>query len=419
MAQLKGEVAIVGGGLSGMAMAVALDSIGVSTLLIDRSAAALDPAAIDDARTTAISYTSRRMLEALDLWPAEAAAPILDIHVTDGPSRLFLHFDHRAAGDQPMGHLIENRFLRQRFLDRLHAARHVQVVSGHAIEALRRDDDGVTFTLNDGAHGQARLIIGADGARSWLRKTAGIRTSGWSYRQTAMVCTVRHPLPHHHVAHERFRPGGPFAVLPLTGERSSIVWSERDDLASVMMRLDDRAFAAEMNRRFGHSLGAFEMDGPRASYPLSLTFAHDITATRLALVGDAAHSMHPIAGQAFNLGLRDIAALAEIIADAARRGLGPRHGRRFGPLSPAAARRYRRPAGRHRRPDLAILQRYPAGAPGPRSRPWPGQSDAALENHVHAPGHGHRSVRSAPVARPAAVKVHGSRLRPAASNFSR
>lgn len=258
---------------------------------------------------------------ALDLWPAEAAAPILDIHVTDGPSRLFLHFDHRAAGDQPMGHLIENRFLRQRFLDRLHAARHVQVVSGHAIEALRRDDDGVTFTLNDGAHGQARLIIGADGARSWLRKTAGIRTSGWSYRQTAMVCTVRHPLPHHHVAHERFLPGGPFAVLPLTGERSSIVWSERDDLASVMMRLDDRAFAAEMNRRFGHSLGAFEMDGPRASYPLSLTFAHDITATRLALVGDAAHSMHPIAGQAFNLGLRDIAALAEIIADAARRGL--------------------------------------------------------------------------------------------------
>ena len=321
MAYFKGEVAIVGGGLSGMAMAVALDGIGVSTLLIDRSAAALDPAAIDDARTTAISYTSRRMLEALDLWPAEAAAPILDIHVTDGPSRLFLHFDHRAAGDQPMGHLIENRFLRQRFLGRLHAARHVQVVSGHAIEALRRDDDGVNFTLDDGAHGQARLIIGADGARSWLRKTAGIRTSGWSYRQTAMVCTVRHPLPHHHVAHERFLPGGPFAVLPLTGERSSIVWSERDDLASVMMRLGDRAFAAEMNRRFGHNLGAFEMDGPRASYPLSLTFAHDITATRLALVGDAAHSMHPIAGQAFNLGLRDIAALAEIIADAARRGL--------------------------------------------------------------------------------------------------
>ena len=343
MAQLKGEVAIVGGGLSGMAMAVALDSIGVSTLLIDRSAAALDPAAIDDARTTAISFTSRRMLEALDLWPAEAAAPILDIHVTDGPSRLFLHFDHRAAGDQPMGHLIENRFLRQRFLDRLHAARHVQVVSGHAIEALRRDDDGVTFTLDDGAHGQARLIIGADGARSWLRKTAGIRTSGWSYRQTAMVCTVRHPLPHHHVAHERFLPGGPFAVLPLTGERSSIVWSERDDLASVMMRLDDRAFAAEMNRRFGHSLGAFEMDGPRASYPLSLTFAHDITATRLALVGDAAHSMHPIAGQAFNLGLRDIAALAEIIADAARRGLD------LGTASDLA--RYRR----LRRADIAAL----------------------------------------------------------------
>ena len=345
MAQLNGEVAIVGGGLSGIgSLAVAPDSIGVSTLLIDRSAAALDPAAIDDARTTAISYTSRRMLEALDLWPAEAAAPILDIHVTDGPSRLFLHFDHRAAGDQPMGHLIENRFLRQRFLDRLHAARHVQVVSGHAIEALRRDDDGVTFTLNDGAHGQARLIIGADGARSWLRKTAGIRTSGWSYRQTAMVCTVRHPLPHHHVAHERFLPGGPFAVLPLTGERSSIVWSERDDLASVMMRLDDRDFAAEMNRRFGHSRGAFEMDGPRASYPLSLTFAHDITATRLALVGDAAHSMHPIAGQAFNLGLRDIA--AKLGRDYRRRGAARLDLGTAGDLA-----RYRR----LRRADIAAL----------------------------------------------------------------
>ena len=343
MAQLKGAVAIVGGGLSGMAMAVALDSVGVSTLLIDRSATALDPAAIVDARTTAISYTSRRMLEALDLWPAEAAAPILDIHVTDGPSRLFLHFDHRAAGDQPMGHLIENRFLRRHFLDRLHAAPHVQVVNGHAIEALKRDDDGVTFTLDNAAHGQARLIIGADGARSWLRKVAGIRTSGWSYRQTAMICTVRHPLPHHNVAHERFLPGGPFAVLPLIGERSSVVWSERDDLAPIMMRLDDRDFAAEMNRRFGHSLGAFEVDGPRASYPLSLTFAHDITATRLALVGDAAHSMHPIAGQAFNLGLRDIAALSELIAEAARRGLD------FGTASDLA--RYRR----LRRADIAAL----------------------------------------------------------------
>ena len=207
-------------------------------------------------------------------------------------------------------------------------------------------------------------------------------------------------------------------MLPLNGERSSIVWSERDDLAPVMMRLDDRAFAAEMNRRFGHSLGAFEMDGPRASYPLSLTFAHDITATRLALVGDAAHSMHPIAGQAFNLGLRDIAALAEIIADAARRGLD------LGTAGDLA--RYRR----LRRADIAALLAATDGLTWlfsndirrcgwPAIWAWAWSIACRAENHVHAPGHGHRSVRSAPVARPAAVKVHGSRLRPAASNFSR
>lgn len=318
---VQSEVVIVGAGLSGLAMAVTLDSAGIASTVIDRQHLPADISDISDGRTTAISYTSRRMLETLGLWPAEHAAPILDIRVTDGPSRLFLHFDHRDAGDQPMGHLIENRFLRARFQQVAKQSRNITILTGHGVSDLQRDETGVHYTLSDGSGGQARMVIGADGAKSWLRQSAGIRTSGWSYGQTAMICTIRHQLPHHNVAHERFLPGGPFAVLPLAGEYASIVWSERDALVPVMMRLDDQAFASELLRRFDDSLGTIELAGPRSSYPLSLTVAHDIAGTRLALVGDAAHQMHPIAGQAFNLGLRDIAALAEIIVDRRRLGL--------------------------------------------------------------------------------------------------
>ena len=318
---MDSEIVIVGAGLSGLAMAATLDSAGISCTLVDRQPLPADISDISDGRTTAISYTSRRMLEALDLWPAQHAAPILDIRVTDGPSRLFLHFDHRDAGDQPMGHLIENRHLRERFQQVVKKAENVQIVTGHGVTDLSRDASGVSYTLGDGSTGRARIIIGADGARSWLRGSVGIRTSGWSYGQSAMICNIRHQYPHNNIAHERFLPGGPFAVLPLAGERASIVWSERDELVPVMIRLDDHAFAGELSRRFANDLGEIEIEGPRSSYPLSLKVAHDIASTRLALVGDAAHQMHPIAGQGFNLGLRDIAALAEILVDRRRLGL--------------------------------------------------------------------------------------------------
>ncbi|MCG8696363.1 MAG: FAD-dependent monooxygenase, partial [Minwuiales bacterium] len=186
---------------------------------------------------------------------------------------------------------------------------------------VRRDAARSEVHLADGTVVSAPLCVGADGRNSPLRQSAGIKCAAWSYHQVGIVCTVHHELPHGGVAQERFLPAGPFAILPMTGNRSSLVWTERADLAPAMMALDEAAFTAEMASRFGDYLGALEVVGPRWSYPLALHLAERYTDRRLALVGDAAHGIHPIAGQGLNLGLRDVAALAEVIVDTARLGL--------------------------------------------------------------------------------------------------
>ena len=317
------DVLIVGGGPVGGTLACALSAAGMEVIAVDQA----DPAAgLDagfDGRASSIALGSQRILDALGLWAGMEphAAPIRHIRVSEGESPLFLHYDERDTGGPPFGYMVENRFIRKALFDRVPTLDTVRLFAPARVDGLERSASGVEARLADGRRISARLIVGADGRASGVRAGAGIRVTGWPYRQTAIVCTVAHERPHDFVAHEHFLPTGPFAVLPLLGNRSSIVWTERKDLAPAIMALDEAEFLAELERRFGDYLGRLRVVGPRWSYPLSLQHAETAIALRLALVGDAAHAMHPIAGQGLNMGLRDVAALTEVLAEARRLGL--------------------------------------------------------------------------------------------------
>ena len=332
------DLAVVGAGLNGSLLALAAGESGLSTALIDRVplAALAEPAF--DGRTTALAYTSQRLFAALGLWDdvAPHAEPIRDIRISDAShdgraSPFFLHFDHREAAEDPeaaapMGWIVENRFLRAALLRRLTTCPKVELVSPDEVVDTERDPARAGLTLKSGRRLATRLIASAEGRLGSMREEAGIGARNWSYDQIAIVLVAHHAEPHRGVAQEKFLPGGPFAILPMTdgpgGEhRSSIVWTERSDLARRLLELDAPRFQAEFARRFGDHLGAVEAAGPRWSYPLRLVHAERYVDTRLVLVGDAAHGIHPIAGQGYNLGVRDIAALVEVMVDAKRLGL--------------------------------------------------------------------------------------------------
>ena len=314
------EVAIVGGGLVGMVLAIALRRAGIDVVVIDRAAPEQMLAPEYDGRASAIAYASVQLLAATGIWSEVAEAqPILDIRVSDGDSLLFLHYDHRDSGGAPLGQMVENRHLRLAQA-RAAASEQVPFVAG-SLASLDCVPGVVEVGLDGGEIVRARLAVGADGARSAFRALAGIGTAGWAYDQTGIVLTVAHEQPHGGVAHERFLPAGPFAILPLAGDRSSLVWTERKDLAAAVLALPEARFRQELEARFGDFLGRLTPAGPRWSYPLGLHQADRVVGDRLALAGDAAHRMHPIAGQGLNLGLRDAAALAEVVVDAARLGL--------------------------------------------------------------------------------------------------
>ncbi|MCW5750410.1 MAG: UbiH/UbiF/VisC/COQ6 family ubiquinone biosynthesis hydroxylase, partial [Alphaproteobacteria bacterium] len=323
-AAMRCEVVIVGGGLVGLSLAVALGRHGVETVVIDREDPATATGAAFDGRVSAIARASMAMLQAVGIARhVGESQPIWDIRVSDGDSLLFLHYDHRELGTEPFGHMIENRLLRLALLAALVETPGARLLAPAALRRLERGAGGVSAELADGRRIRALLAIGADGRNSRLREEAGIRTLGWSYPQTGIVCTVAHELPHHGIAQERFLPAGPFAILPMTGNRSSLVWTERAELAPAILKLGPAEFQAEMARRFGDYLGRTEVVGPRWSYPLALHHAETYLAERLALVGDAAHGIHPIAGQGLNMGLRDVAALTEVVVEARRLGLDP------------------------------------------------------------------------------------------------
>jgi 2-octaprenyl-6-methoxyphenol hydroxylase len=317
------DVLVVGGGLVGQSLAIALGQAGIGVAVVDRAApsTALDP--IYDGRASAIAFASQQMLTAIGVWDKVGQAqPILEIRVSDRDSPLHLHYDHRGLGGKPFGSMVENRHLRVA-LNKTVKQTNVRMLAPTSLESLKPDEFGTEARLSDGDTLSVRLVVAADGARSQVRKMAGIGVGGWGYGQSGIVTTVAHHRPHNGVAHERFLSAGPFAILPLAGNRSSLVWTEPTDMAAEIMALDEKRFAEELRSRFGDFLGPVEATGPRWSYPLSLQLADRYVAPRLALAGDAAHVMHPIAGQGLNLGLRDAAALAEVIVDATRLGLDP------------------------------------------------------------------------------------------------
>lgn len=321
---------IVGGGLSGGLAALALAGAGLEVAVIDR----VDPQSMRDesfdGRTTALAYASVRVFRRLGLWTAIApeAEGILDILVTDGrrgaraPSGGRLHFDsRRLETGEALGWIVENRVLRGAIFDAIAANTRIALFAPEQVVGVDFGPAAVKARLGSGAALSAPLAIAADGRDSPLRRQAGVRVTSWRYGQTGIVAAVAHERPHRGVAYEHFLPSGPFAILPMTGRRSSLVWTEAAAAAPAFLALDDRRFLAATAERFGDFLGALRLAGPRWSYPLALHVAHRFIAPRLALIGDAAHAIHPIAGQGFNLAVKDIAALADVVAEARRLGL--------------------------------------------------------------------------------------------------
>ena len=323
---VSADVIILGGGLVGTTLALALARSGLSSVVVDPADPAITLAAGFDGRASAIASASGRMLAAIGVGEAIAGqgCPIRHIRVSDGlaPGKLDFVPD---ADDDPLGTMYENKLLRRALSDAATASPLVDLRMLTRADTVERRPAGVVATLTDGTTVRAPLLVAAEGRNSPTREAAGIRVARWSYDHHAIVGAFHHERPHEGVAYEIFYPAGPFALLPLPddeiGHRSAIVWSVEARSGSGLVKLGNRAFLAEARARMGGFLGALSAPSPRASYPLGFHHAATITADRLALVGDAAHGIHPIAGQGLNLGFRDVAALAEVLVEGKRLGL--------------------------------------------------------------------------------------------------
>jgi 2-octaprenyl-6-methoxyphenol hydroxylase len=328
------DVVVAGAGSNGSTLALALAQGGMSVALVDPKPLDTGAAANFDGRAYFIAYGVLRQWRALGLGEALArqAQPVREILVTDGPgpgaaagapAPVFLRFDAddlgEAAAGEPLGWMLESRHIRAALTAGLQASG-VTVLAPAEVAGIATTPGAAEVRLADGRVLKTPLLVGAEGRRSAVREAAGIGAFGWGYPQVGVVATVALARPHQGVAHEYFTPGGPLAILPLPGDRASLVWSERARAAEALMAGSDAAFEAHLARRFGDFLGRPKLVGPRASHPLGLNIAEAMVAPRTALVGDAAHVVHPVAGQGLNMGLKDVAALAEVVVDAARLG---------------------------------------------------------------------------------------------------
>ncbi len=321
------DIVIAGAALNGSALALALAGAGFRVAMVDPVPPATQEAEGFDGRGYALALTSQRLLEAIGIWPevAEHAQPILQIKVSDGragegPSPFVLEFHHGEIEEGPMGYMAEDRFLRRAMFTAIEASDSIELISGDSVTAHEAGPAGVQVELASGRVLSGALLVGCDGRRSATAQRSGIRRMGWDYGQTALVCAVTHEKPHHGIAHQFFMPPGPLAILPLPGNISSIVWTESHEEAVRIQALGDADYLEALRPRFGDFLGEIGLAGARFTYPLNLTLANAYVAERVALVGDAAHGVHPIAGQGLNAGLKDVAALVEVLALARRRG---------------------------------------------------------------------------------------------------
>ncbi|MFO0411711.1 MAG: UbiH/UbiF/VisC/COQ6 family ubiquinone biosynthesis hydroxylase [bacterium] len=328
------DVIIAGAGLAGATFALAAAQGGLRVVLVDPQPFDAQLAPTFDGRSTAIAFSTFRMLDALGVGTAlrPHACRMDRILVTDGrrpgaatrsQSPAFLRFDADEIGDrtdgEPLGYLVENRRIRLALSEAVTAAG-IEVRAPASVVKVEVDAALSRVTLADGAVIEAPLVVAAEGRASTVRKAAGIETVGWGYEQSGVVATVSLGRDHGNVAHEYFLPSGPFAILPLTGRRASLVWTESTRRGEALQAASDEAFLSHLMRRFGDFLGDVTVLGPRFVYPLSLQLAEQLTAPRTALIGDAAHAVHPVAGQGLNMGLKDAAALAEVLVDALRLG---------------------------------------------------------------------------------------------------
>ena len=326
MAQRTNDIIIAGAGYVGLATAVALKSsarhLGIA--VID---AAPKDVWRNDTRASAVAAAASRMLDRLGCWEeiVAEAQPITEMIITDSrtadPVRpVFLTFNGEVEPGEPFAHMVENRVLNASLRKKAEELG-ISLIESAPVDGFEHGDAHLAVHYADGKTLDTRLLIAADGVKSRLREMAGIKTVNWEYGQSGIVCTVKHERPHHGRAEEHFLPAGPFAILPLTGNRSSLVWTERTADAERLIQEDDFLFEAELEQRFGLKLGELHVEGGRKAFPLGLTLARDFVKPRFALAGDAAHGIHPIAGQGLNLGFKDAAALAETVVDADRLGL--------------------------------------------------------------------------------------------------
>jgi 2-octaprenyl-6-methoxyphenol hydroxylase len=325
------DVAIAGGGFAGRTLALALAKQapqGFRVALVDAEAPTVNGGRPEDARALALSAATKRLLSVLGLWDALApsAPPISSIEITDSPLNAdlrshFLGFDDELRGGEATAYIVEADALSRVLAAAVGGEEAIEVIAPDTVSDFAAAPFALVARLAQGGEIESRLLVAADGKRSKLRERAGIKCVGWSYPQVGIVTTVAHERPHRGQAVQHFLPAGPFAILPLTGKRSSIVWTEELATGETIMSASQEEFVAELTKRFGHRLGEISLAGSRQSFPLDLQIARSFVADRLALIGDAAHVVHPLAGQGLNIGIRDVAALAEIIVESVRLGL--------------------------------------------------------------------------------------------------
>lgn len=322
------DVLVVGGGLVGATLACALDGSPLRVAVLESDCPATEwPEGGFDLRVSALTRGSQRVFQSLQVWESMAGrgvTPYTAMRVWEDAGDGIIEFSADDIGEPDLGHIVENRVILAALYERILRSDNIRYLCPAEPRAMSLEEQGAAVALADGRRLTGRVVVGADGARSWVRGQAGITTTGWGYGQTALVATVETSLPHGFTAHQRFLPDGPVAFLPLSGNYSSIVWTTTPDDAARLAALDTPAFLRELQVAFGDTLGEMIWCGERATFPLALMHADDYVRPRMALVGNAAHSIHPLAGQGLNLGICDAAALAQVLLEAVgeRKDLG-------------------------------------------------------------------------------------------------